>query len=349
MIARHPRGFVALMVGIALVFWMSMGATALIAHQMFDGVPDRASLGRVTDMARASVFYDHKGQQAFVISKEQRFEVPLDRIAPNLRDAIIAIEDQRFYEHHGVDLVRIGGAALANLRQGRHAQGASTITQQLARMSFLDFEKTYTRKVREVVVAALLEREYSKDQILELYLNKAYFGNGLYGAEAASLGYFGKPAADLTVAEAALLAGLVKAPSNYAPTVDMKRAVARRDVVLAQMHGTGAIDEATLKGARKAKVTLADALRREEPYGRFFKEHVRKELIARFGEERVYEGGLKVYTTIDLDMQRAADAEVQRVLESLDQQRTKRRSKTAVGTLQAALLAIDPAPARSER
>ena len=341
MVARHPRGFIACMVVIAVMFWVGMGATALTAHQLFDGIPDRATLSRVTHMARASVFYDYKGRPAFTISKEQRLEVPLERVSPNLKNAILAIEDQRFYKHSGVDLVRVAGAAVANVREGNRGQGASTITQQLARLSFLNLEKTYTRKLQEVVLAALLEAEYSKDQILELYLNKVYFGNGLYGAEAASLGYFGKHASELDVPEAALLAGLVKAPSNYAPTTDMDRAVARRAVVLAQMREMNAIDEATFKQAKASKVILSDALRREEPYGRFFKEHVRRELIARFGEQRVYEGGLKVFTTIDLDMQRAADADVQRVLADIDKRRSV-RARNNPARLQGALLALDP-------
>ena len=346
MIARHPRGFIGLMVVLAVVFWAGMGVTALFAHQLFEGVPDRAVLSQVTQMARSSVFYDRHGQPAFTISKEQRFEVPLDSISPHLRHAIIAIEDQRFFDHSGVDIVRVGGAALANLREGRRAEGASTITQQLARLSFLHFEKTYTRKLQEVMLATALEAEYSKDQLLELYLNKVYFGSGLYGAEAAARGYFGKPASDLTVAEAALLAGLVKAPSNYAPTVDKERAIARRAVVLNQMRGMGVIDDETLKMAKAEDVNISDALRREEPNGRYFKDFVRKELIARFGEERVYEGGLKVFTTIDMEMQRAADEEVQRALAELEKRRGRRAkadpAKANPAKLQASLIAIDP-------
>src|SRR5690606_27698036 len=150
-------------------------------------------------------------------------------------------EDQRFYEHGGVDVVRVVGAALSNLREGRAAQGGSTITQQLARQSFLTMDKTLRRKVTEVIVAARLEKQLEKDEILELYLNKVYFGDGLYGVEAASLGYFGKHASELDVAEAALLAGLVKSPSSYAPTVNLERAVARRNVVLQAMRSSGAI------------------------------------------------------------------------------------------------------------
>ena len=337
-VKKSARPFVALILALAAGFWFTMGATVLAGHQLFSGLPDRHSLGRVSEMARSSVFYDIKGYPAFTIFKEQRLEVPLEKMSPNLRKAMLAIEDQRFYEHGGVDVIRVAGAAVANLRQGRNAQGGSTITQQLARMSFLTPQKTYTRKAQEMLLAALVENEYSKDQILELYLNKVYFGGGLYGAEAASLGYFGKHASDLSVAEAALLAGLVKAPSNYAPTANLERAVQRRALVLQAMFDEEMIDKAQFEAAKKTKVVLNDALRKDEPYGRYFKEAVRQELINRFGEERVYEGGLKVYTTIDIEVQRAADDEVRRVLATLD----KRKSRRAEGDLQAALVAIDP-------
>src|SRR4029450_3993725 len=137
----------------------------------------------------------------------------------------------------------MAAAVVRNIEAGRRAEGGSTITQQLARQSFLSRDKTYRRKVREILLAAHIEREYDKKEILELYLGKVYFGDGLYGVEAASLGYFGKHAADLDVAEAALLAGLVKAPSTYAPTVSLARAKARRNAALDAMRAAGAIDE----------------------------------------------------------------------------------------------------------
>src|SRR4029453_993156 len=166
---------------------------------------------------------------------------PPRRVSPLVRKAILSIEDQRFYDHHGVDTVRIVGSAIANLRQGRRAQGASTLTQQLARQSFLTRDKTYRRKFQEIIVAAQLESEYSKDEILELYLNKVYFGDALHGIEAASLGYFGTHASDLSLSQAALLAGLVKSPSSYAPTVNLDRAIARRAVVLQAMVESGVV------------------------------------------------------------------------------------------------------------
>src|SRR5207249_7293251 len=142
--------------------------------------------------------------------EEQRIPVALDHISPNLIHAVLAVEDQRFYDHHGFDLARIVKAALTNLRHGRVVQGGSTITQQLARQSFLTPDKTIRRKLQELILAAQIEQLFTKSQILEMYLNKVYFGDGLYGTEAASRGYFGKHASELSIAEAALLAGLVK-------------------------------------------------------------------------------------------------------------------------------------------
>jgi len=294
-------------------------------------------------MARATTIADVKGRHAFTIFEEQRLQVPLSRVSRNVIAATVAIEDQRFYNHSGFDPVRLVAALLNDVIKQRAEQGGSTITQQLARMSFLTPDKTIRRKLQELILATRLERTFTKDQILELYLNKAYFGDGLYGVEAASLGYFGKHAADLDVAEAALIAGLVKSPSTYAPTVNANRSIARRNVVLQAMRDTRAIDDRTYRTAATAPLRLNDALRREEAFGQYFKEEVRKELVARFGWDQVYRSGLRVETTLDLDMQRAAEAEVERTLATIEQQQ-KRRGSNAAATepLQAALVALDP-------
>lgn len=348
-VRRHPRTFVAAVLAVAVVLWGAATGVVLKAHQVVRGVPDKLDVAQITEMAQASTFYDASDRPAFTIFKEQRREVPLSAMSRYLRQAIVAIEDQRFFEHGGVDAVRVFGAALANVREGRRAQGGSTLTQQLARQSFLTLDKTFVRKIQEVILATLIEAQFSKDEILELYLNKMYFGAGLYGAEAAALGYFGKPASDLTAAEAALLAGLVKSPSTWAPTVNLERAVSRRAVVLQAMEETGAIDAATRKRAASERVRLVDALRKEEPYGQYFKEQVRLELVERFGRDRVYEGGLKVYTTIDLGMQKAAEAEVEKALRVIEGRRKSPRSdvqRTSQGgsldePLQAAVVAMD--------
>jgi len=351
-IRAHRHVFVTAVVVLSLCIWTTVGATVWFVHDVTTDLPDDNGLREVTAMAQATTLLDIHGQPAFTIYREQRIEVPLSRISQNLVRAVLAVEDQRFYEHGGVDVVRIAGAALSNLRQGRAAQGGSTLTQQLARQSFLTPDKTLRRKLSEVVVAARLEQQFSKDDILRLYLNKVYFGDGLYGVEAASLGYFGKHASDVSVAEAALLAGLVKSPSTYAPTVNVERALARRNVVLQEMRDAHVIDRSAYQTAVNTPVQLVDSLRREEGFGQYFKEEVRKQLVQKFGSDRVYQGGLKVYTTIDPDVQKAAEDEVRRSLAEIEQRASRRGSAdvkrvnadaTSPDPLQAALVAMDPA------
>ena len=347
-VRRFPAAVIVVAGFVTVLQGAAIAASQWGVHQLLAGLPSIADVRRMGEMAQATVFYDAADAPAFTIFDERRFDVSLADVSPHLVQALLAIEDQRFRTHGGVDVVRIAGATLANLREGRLAQGGSTITQQLARQSFLTLDKTYTRKVQEVLLAVRIERQYTKDQILELYLNKMYFGAGLYGAEAAALGYFGKPARELTVAESALLAGLVKSPSTWAPSVNMERAVARRNVVLQAMRDEGDIDEATFTAARDSTVTLRDALRRDEPFGQYFKEQVRQELIERFGRERVYQAGLRVYTTIDVEMQKAAEAAVEKALADLSTRRAAalKARKRAVpeddAPLQAALVALDP-------
>jgi penicillin-binding protein 1A len=338
---RHPSLFLASVVALTVAVWVGVIGTIWYARDIVVALPASEQLRGIGSMAQATTLFDRTDRPAFTIFKEQRIDVPLARISPHLVDAIIAVEDQRFYDHNGVDVVRVAGAALSNLREGRRAQGGSTITQQLARQSFLTPEKTFRRKLTEVVVATRLEEQFTKDEILELYLNKVYFGDGLYGVEAASLGYLGKPASAVNVAEAALLAGLVKSPSSYAPTVSMERATARRNVVLRSMLDARSIDQATYDAALKQKVKLDDALRRGEAYGQYFKEEVRRFLVQRFGFERVYQGGLKVYTTVDLDMQKAAESEVARGIAEIEK-RQRQKNEDESNPLQAALVALDP-------
>ena len=336
--------FVGCLVTLSVFMWGVVGASAWFIRDVVTGLPDARNVREIAAMAQATTLFDRNGHVAFTIYKEQRIPVAIDRVSPHLVNALLAVEDQRFYDHRGLDVVRIAGAALTNLRTGRATQGGSTLTQQLARQSFLTTEKTYRRKLKEVIVAARIEREFDKREILQLYVNKVYFGDGLYGAEAASLGYFGKHASELDLAEAALLAGLVKSPSTYAPTVDLNRAVARRKIVLQAMRDADVIDDSTCRRAMAARVQLRDTLRSEEPFGQYFKEEVRKQLVDRFGWERVYQGGLKVYTTLDLDMQKVAESEVTRGLQDIEQRQLRRRSAPSASSepLQAALVAMDP-------
>jgi penicillin-binding protein 1A len=347
-VRAHRALFVAGVLVVCLGAWMGVGGSVWYLHAAVRGLPDQTAVRAAGSMARATTIADVKGRHAFTIFQERRLQVPLSRVSPNLIRAILAIEDRRFYSHGGIDPIRIVGAAVNDLRKYRAEQGGSTITQQLARLSMLTPGKTFRRKLQELMLAPRLERTFTKDEILELYLNKAYFGDGLYGVEAAALGYFGKHASELNVAEAALVAGLVKSPSTYAPTVSADRAIARRNIVLGAMHRVRAIDETAYQSAVRSPLRLNDTLRREEAYGQYFKEEVRKQLVQLFGWDRVYRDGLTVETTLDLDMQRAADAEVARALADIERRQARRRRRPASSpvpherALQAALVALDP-------
>jgi penicillin-binding protein 1A len=330
---------------VVLGLWFTIG--------LFRGLPDREAIQRIGEMDQATAVFDREDRLVFSIFKEQRIEVPLGAVSPLVVKAILAIEDQRFYDHNGFDAVRIVSAALSNLRSMRAGQGGSTITQQLARQSFLTTDKTLSRKLQELILARRIERNFSKPQILELYLNKIYFGDGLHGIEAAARGYFGKHASELSLSEAALLAGLVKSPSSYAPTVSPERAKSRRNVVLTAMMEHGDIDRPTWERARTEGVVLHDDLRDDEPHGQYFKEQVRRELVERFGWERVYEGGLRVFSTVDLAMQEAAESAVASGLKAIEERQQKLAARSArvrqaatvepeSDPLQAAIVAMDP-------
>jgi penicillin-binding protein 1A len=347
----RPRGLAWILAGLSLVAWVAFIGALWFAWDIRQALPDRRALSSVGDMAQATTLFDQADQPVFTIFKEQRIEVPLEGIGHNVRSAVVSVEDQRFYQHNGIDIVRIGAAVVANAKSGTRGQGGSTITQQLARMSFLNRKKTYTRKIKEAFAALLIERTYSKDEILALYLNKAYFGDGYHGVEAASLGFFGKHAKDLDVPEAALIAGLIQSPSAYAPTINMEKAIARRDIVLYMMLENGVIDRPAYERAKRARVRLENRLRRDEPYGLYFKEQVRRELVDRFGWQRVSEGGLKVYTTIAPELQQQAEAIVERRLSEIEKRRgfphTPRATivideAVAPPYLQAAVVVMDP-------
>ena len=303
----RPRLTRAALIAAVPVAWLLIVAVAWFTFDVTHTLPGRREVRSMGNMAQATVLYDVADRPVFTIFKEQRIEVPLAQMSPNLVNAVLSVEDQRFYTHRGVDVIRIMGAVLVNLQSGRFAQGGSTVTQQLARQSFLTLERSLTRKIKEAILAALIERTYSKQEILELYLNKVYFGDGFHGVEAAARGYFAKSASALTVEEAALIAGIIKSPSTWAPTVNMDKAVARRNIVLATMLENQKIDRAEYDRARRAPVHLQNGLQRDESFGQYFKEQVRRELVDRFGWGRVASGGLRVYTTIDPAMQQAAE------------------------------------------
>ncbi len=247
---------------------------------------------------------------------ERRLLTPLADIPQSLTQAVIAVEDARFFEHPGLDIIGILRAAWTNLRRGGRVEGASTITQQLARSLFLSPERTFVRKFKELILAYKIEVILSKEQILEMYLNQIYFGQGAYGVAAASQTYFGKDPGALNLAESALLAGLPKSPNNYSPYKYPERAKKRQEHVLARMEEGGFVTAAEQQEA--AAQLLSFRRPGSEQIAPYFIENARQHLVAKYGETMVYKGGLEVFTTLNTEMQKAAERAIHNGLHQLD-------------------------------
>lgn len=238
--------------------------------------------------------------------EQNRVLIPLEQIPTHLIDAIISVEDRKFYSHWGIDMFGIARALMKNILAGRVVQGASTITQQLARNLFVMFDISLSRKIKEGILALKIERAYSKDEILEMYLNQIYFGSGAYGVEAAAREFFDKSVTELTVSEAALLAGLPKNPRDYSPHYHLDRAIARRAVVLKAMVDSGKLSRAMADSASVRDVLVASE-GSKAPFGAYFLEYVRRYLERKYGADRIYHDGLTVHTTLDPYLQRVAE------------------------------------------
>jgi penicillin-binding protein 1A len=253
--------------------------------------------------------YDRKGRVIGSFALERREVVGYDGFAPVLRQAVISIEDKNFESHWGINVFRVAGAAWHDIRSHGRAQGASTLTMQLARNLFLSSDRTAMRKIQEAYLAIQIERSFTKQQIFTLYANQIYLGSGMYGFEAASEYYFSKHAKDLTLPEAALLAGLPKGPVAYSPVLNPERALNRRNLVLSEMESDGDITHAQAELARAMPLGLHIAPP-EGAVAPWFQEEVRRELDKHFGSEEVHEAGLRVDTTLDLDLQQTANRAV---------------------------------------
>jgi penicillin-binding protein 1A len=297
------------------------------------------------DPSEGSKVYDDNDEQITEFHVERRVFVPLSQIPQALRDAVIATEDARFYAHFGVDPTGIGRAIYQNFRRGRIVEGGSTITQQLAKVLFLTPDKSLERKLKEAVLALTLERRYSKDRILELYLNQIYFGQGAFGVEAAAQTFFGKSVTELTLSESALLAGLPKAPATYSPFEHPEAAKRRRATVLVRMVDTGILKPEQAKRASQASLALVPPERRRTS-GQYFLEYVQQLLEQQYGADLVFKGGLQVYTTLSPSMQLKAENTLReglRAVESRRQAATKAKPDAAAAERpEGALLAIEP-------
>ncbi|MGI8958044.1 MAG: penicillin-binding protein 1A [Chthoniobacterales bacterium] len=274
-------------------------------------------LTHLEKMESASVIVDRNNKIFGQIYVENRETVPYDQLPPNLVNAVIATEDNKFYQHHGYDLLGIIRAALKNAVAGHVRQGASTITQQLARNSFELKGKTFRRKLLEMFVARRIEDNFSKQKIMELYLNRIYFGGGLYGAEAAARGYFDKPAREMTLAECATLAGLVKSPNKLSPWSDREASREARNFVLNRMLELGFINDAQFQSAQAE--TLVAGNRQNARGQNYAIDYVRQQVIAAVGWDRAMSDGFRIHTTIDAGMQAAAEKSLRAQLDAAEQ------------------------------
>src|ERR1700686_4489478 len=304
-----------------LILLVAAGVGAWFAWDFIRRYDQKAmefDLAKLDAVESASVIYDRYGQVFGKIFIQKREQVPLAQISPYLVNAVIAEEDNRFYEHRGVDFFGMFRALIKNTQAGRIRQGASTVTQQLARNVFDLRDRTYDRKILEVFLAMRIERSVPKNKIMELYLNRVYFGGGLYGAEAASKGYFGKSAKELSVGEAAMLAALLKSPNNLSPWHNLEAATQERDFVLNRM-----VEE------RKISQQVADEAKQQllqvEPKTGIVSQSyaidlIRQQVQGQIGLESIGSQGYRIYTTLDPVLQRTAEESLRHELDKLEAQ-----------------------------
>ena len=294
------------------VRWAILGAAAALLIALVVLLEpwgwQKLDLDRLTQLNQTSIVYDASGERAgSLYGSENRVYVTLDKIPLHVQQAFIAAEDQRFYEHPGVDVVRMFGALWHDIRTMSLEQGASTITQQLIKLTHLSGEKTLSRKAQEAVLALQLERQIDKDDILERYLNVVYFGRGAYGVEAAANAYFGKHVGELTLAEGALLAGVIKSPSNYAPHLEPENAVERRDLILQEMVDCGFITGTEAENAQKEALVL-DLSEESAQYGWYLDAAATEaQSILDISRDELLAGGYAIYTALDPQAQAAAE------------------------------------------
>jgi penicillin-binding protein 1A len=295
--------------------------------------------------------YDINGEVIDEFFVERRALVPLAKIPVDLQNAVIAIEDQRFFKHWGADLHAIARAILSNLKHHQIVEGGSTITQQLAKSLFLTREKTIERKIKELLLSIQLEKNYTKEEILQLYLNQIYFGQGAYGIQEAASVYFGKDVQELNLAESAMLAGLPRAPNTYSPFMDVARAYRRRATVLRRMVECGFITPEEENSANNYPLPT-EKFQLRKASGSYFVEYIRQILEPKYGSNALFKGGLKIYTTLDLKMQKVAEKVLSKKLDEFDAIKKGESKKPEASIqqgeeiperkVQGAIIAIDP-------
>lgn len=297
---------------LAAFFVLAAGGLILVSVKDLPRVPE--PLGRIIDVPQTEVF-DAAGQRLMTLGGRE--PVGLSFVSPHFIDAVIATEDHRFFEHHGINKLRTIKALYVTLFEPGRIQGASTITQQLAKNLFFSFEKTYLRKFREMLVTLQIEATSTKQEILHAYINQIHFGAGAQGIERAARVFFGIPASDLNLSQAALLAGLPKSPTLYNPFRHYERAITRRNFVLQRMAEVGQITRQEAIAAMAIRPELA-VRRADSRTGSYFIDALIGQLVGKYGEDVVFHGGIKIYSTLDSKLQAAADSAVAKGMERLD-------------------------------
>ena len=317
---------------ICIVSFVIMGLSVLYGFSSFFA-PSNMDEALIPDAA--SQFYDINGNAIYTtLSEERRIPVTIDKIPKHTQLAFIAIEDNRFYEHGGIDY-RGTLRALVSTLSGGEVQGGSTITQQLAKNAFLTQERTILRKIKEAFIAKELEHKYTKDEILAMYLNQIYFGQGAYGIEAASMYYFGKHVQDLDIAESATLAAIPKSPNYFNPFENPQESKKRQELVIDQMLKYGFINADEAQAAKGEQLSLMTSHKKTSDPRSYFFEMISQKVIDELGADALYKGGLKIYTTLDSDMQKAAE-------ESIHHLPDYYTDKGGLTQPQVALVAVDP-------
>jgi penicillin-binding protein 1A len=328
------RKYISLL--LLMVFGTSCG---VLAGAFFGLTRDLPQIQALKSYVPSAITRIHSADSVILseLFMEKRRPVALDEIPHFLKAGLVATEDRSFYRHSGIDLKGILRAAIRDIQARKFVEGASTITQQLAKTLFLTSSKTLPRKIKEAILAFQIERRYTKDEILELYLNQIYLGSGAYGVESAARIFFGKPVSKLSLPECALIAAMPKAPSRFSPLVNKELAERRRNIVLKQMLATNIIQYNEYQAALKTPVSGSGhkATASKSPY---FVQHAKKELEKILGPSQLYKGGLNVYTTLSYEMQSAAENAIQKGLADLESRML--RNNVPVSSLQAALIAL---------
>lgn len=318
---------------VAILFGVLMACVMALFHDL----PQIQSLASFKPPTITSI-YSADNVLLGELYSEKRETVGIEQIPENLINALLVTEDRNFYRHSGIDIKGIARALLKDLLAGKYVEGASTITQQLAKTLFLTPRKTILRKLKEAVLAIQLERRYTKNEILTLYLNQVYLGSGAYGVQLAARIYFGKPAHQLTLAECALVAGMPQAPSRLSPRVNVEKARNRRNIVLRQMHQNGLISTTAYEEALASPINLTPAphLQTRAPY---FMDYIKNQLEAQVGADQLYKGGLTVHTTLNSKSQEIARQAVIQGLANLQKRMAK--SGNTTDPPQAALVCLN--------